>query len=193
MQEGVGRWRQPRTTSGPQVGPKSRINSDVAREMAQTKVCRFEKALEAMGDLQGPIVDALRTDLSKARAAAKKPSVDVEIDECRKFITRAERRIKELEAEREKEHNSLIEAEERLKRLMHEQSLCAPVHEVCPESGAQVTSLQQMVNLLEAERDVLAKELQSFPKLCRMMSEGSSHLLEMFPDQPSSGANMVLT
>ena len=95
-QEGFsGRWRQPKSAKGaPPVGPRPRINPDVAREMAHTKVSRFKKALEAMGDLQGPVVEALKADLAEARAASKKPSVEVEIDECRKFISRAERRIR---------------------------------------------------------------------------------------------------
>ena len=50
-------------------------------------------------------------------AASKKPSVEVEIDECRKFISRAERRIRELDTEREKEHVSLVEAQERLRAI----------------------------------------------------------------------------
>ena len=158
-QEGVsGRWRQPKSAKGaPPVGPRPRINPDVAREMAHTKVSRLEKALEAMGDLQGPVVNALKADLAKARATSKKPSVEVEIDECRKFISRAERRIRELDTEREKEQVSLVEAQERLERLVGEQSRCPETHDILP--GSQVTALQQMVNLLQSERDALAKEL----------------------------------
>ena len=37
------------TKGAPQVGSKPRINHDVAREMAQTKVSRLEKAVEADG------------------------------------------------------------------------------------------------------------------------------------------------
>ena len=123
-QEGVsGRWRQPKSAKGAPSGSRPRINPDVAREMAHTKVSRLEKALEAMGDLQGPVVEALKADLVKARAASKKPSVEVEIDECRKFISRAERRITELDTEREKEV-ALVEAQERLERLVDEQSRC---------------------------------------------------------------------
>ena len=142
-----------RATSSPQTP----INPDIAREMAHTKVSRLEKALEAMGDLQGPVVDVLKADLAKARAASKKPSVEVEIDECRKFISRAERRIRELDTEREKEKVSLVEAQERLERLVDEQSRCPETPDTLPRS--QVTALQQMVNLLQSERDALAKEL----------------------------------
>ena len=45
----------------------------------------------------GPVVEVLKSELIKARAAAKQPAVDVEIDQCRKFIARSERRIKEMD------------------------------------------------------------------------------------------------
>ena len=138
------RWRQPKSAQGePPVRPRPRVNPD-------------EKALEAMVDLQGPVVDVLKADLAKARAASKKPTVEAEIGECRKFI-RAERRIEELDTEREKERVSLVEAQERLERLVDEQSRCPETPDTLP--GSQVTALQQMVNLLQSKRDVLAKEL----------------------------------
>ena len=77
--------------------------------MAQTKVSRLEKAVEAMDDKHGPVVEVVKADLMKARTASKKPSVNVEINKCRKFITRAERRIKELDTERAKECTLLAE------------------------------------------------------------------------------------
>ena len=82
-QEGAsGRYNQS-AKGAPPVGPRQRINPDVARKMAHTKLSRLEKALEAMGDLQGPVVDVLKADLAHAKAASKKPFVEVEIDECR--------------------------------------------------------------------------------------------------------------
>ena len=77
-------------------------------------------------------MDVLKADLAKARAASKKPSVEVEIGECRKFISRAERRIKELDTEREKERVSLVEAQERLERLVDEQSRCPETPDTLP-------------------------------------------------------------
>ena len=61
---------------------KSRCNP---RDSSET---RLEKALEAMGDVQGPAVEVLKTELTKAWAASK-PG--------RKFIARSERRIRELD------------------------------------------------------------------------------------------------
>ena len=119
-----------------------------AREMAHAKVSRLEKALEAMGDLQGPVVDVLKADLAKAKGSFEGR---VAIDECRKFITRAERRIRAGHGPG-KEQVFLVEAQERLERLVDEQSRCPETPNILP--GSQVTALQQMVR-----RDALAKEL----------------------------------
>ena len=119
---------------------------------------RLEKALEAMGDVQGPAVEVLKSELTKARAATKQPPLNVEIDQCRKYISRAEKRIKELDAQREEESALLTEAQERLERLVNTQPR-APSTVFPPESGDQVLSLQEMVNVLQSERDALMKEL----------------------------------
>ena len=99
-----GRWRQ-----------TPRINPDNAREKAQSTVTRLEKALEAMGDVQGPAVEVMNSELTRARAATKQPPLNVKIDQCRKYISRAEKRIKELDAQREEESTLLTEAQERLR------------------------------------------------------------------------------
>ena len=135
-----------------------RINPDAAREMAQSIVVRLGKALEAMGDVQGPALEVLKSELTKARAASKQPPLDVEIDQCRKYISRAEKRIKELDAQLEEESALLTEAQERLERLVNTQPR-APSTVFPPESGDQVLSLQHMVNVLQSERDALVKEL----------------------------------
>ena len=134
------------------------MNPDTVREMAQCTVVRLERALEAMGDVQGPAVEVLKTELTKAKSASKQPPLDVEIDQCRKYISRGERRIKELDAQRAEECALLTEAQERLERLVHAQSRVPTVVHP-PDSGEQVTTLQQMVNMLQSERDALAKEL----------------------------------
>ena len=51
----------------------------------------------------------------------------------------------------------MTEAQERLKRLLEAQSRGPTIQPQDP--GSQVTSLQQMVNTLQAERDALAQEL----------------------------------
>ena len=40
--------------------------------------------------MQGPPVEVLKAELTKARAAAKQPAVEVDVDQCRKFIARSE-------------------------------------------------------------------------------------------------------
>ena len=157
QREVPGRWRQSRGATVTSQVPKPRMSPDAAREKAQSSVARLEKALEAMGDVVGPAVEVLKAELIKARAAAKQPAVDVEIDQCRKFIARSERRIKELDSQRAEESASMTEAQERLKRLLEAQSRGPTIQPQDP--GSQVTSLQQMVNTLQAERDALAQEL----------------------------------
>ena len=132
-----GRWRQ-----------TPRINPDKAREKAQSTVTRLEKAMEAMGDLQGPAVEVLKSELTKARAASKQLPLDVEIDQCRKYISRAEKHqgvgcpTRGGECSEIGEHTAAGTFD------------CVP-----SESGDQVLSLQQMVNVLQSERDALTKEL----------------------------------
>ena len=52
--------------------------------MAQCIVVRFERALEAMGDVQGPAVEVLKTKSTKAKSASKQPPLEIEINQCRK-------------------------------------------------------------------------------------------------------------
>ena len=139
-------------------GQHQRMNPDTAREMAQCTVVRLEKALEATGDVQAPAVEVPKTELTKAKSASKQPPFNVEIDQCRKYIARGERRIKELDTQRAEECGLLTEAQERLERWVSAQSRAPTV--VHPQvSGEQVTSLQHMVNMLQSERDPFAKEL----------------------------------
>ena len=80
-----------------------------------------EKELEAMGD-EGPVVEVLKSELTKAKSASKQPPLDVEIDQWRKYVATGERRIKQLDSQRAEECALLTEAQERLKRLVNAQS-----------------------------------------------------------------------
>ena len=53
---------------------------------------KLEKALEVMGDSQGLAVECLRSELEKAKMASRRRPINVEVDECRKFIARSEKR-----------------------------------------------------------------------------------------------------
>ena len=67
QREVPGRWRQSKGATGNPLGPKPRLSPDAAREIAQSSVTKLEKALEAMGDVQGAQV---RIDESQGRIEA---------------------------------------------------------------------------------------------------------------------------
>ena len=113
-----------------------------------------------LSDSIGPAVDALKSELEKARPAAKVPPMNVQISSTQEFNRRSEKRLTELEAERTAESKLFEDARERLRHL--EAARCAP--SATPlDLGTQVQTLQQMVNQLQEERDALAKEVQSGP------------------------------
>ena len=64
---------------------------DAFRDAARTKIQKLEKALEVMGDVVGPAVDALKAELDKARQAAKVPPLWIQIALTQDFIERLEK------------------------------------------------------------------------------------------------------
>ena len=62
----------------------------------------------------------MATELEKARTASKRPPTDVEVEQYRKFITRSEKRV--LDVERAAEFSALTEAKGRLQHLEAEQA-----------------------------------------------------------------------
>ena len=108
QREVPGRWTQFKGATGNPQGPNPRLSPDAAPRDRP-----IFSNLEAMGDVQGPAVEVLKTELTKARAASK-PAVEVEIDQCRKFIARSEKRIRELDTQRAEECVVKTEAQERL-------------------------------------------------------------------------------
>ena len=119
-------------------GASNSMNPDTAREMAQCTVVTFERALEAMGDVQGPAVEVMKTELTKAKSASKQPPLDVEINQCRKYVARGERRVKELDAQRAEECALLTEAQERLERMVNAQSRVPTV--VHPQDSGELVT-----------------------------------------------------
>ena len=85
------------------------VNPDVAMENVQSKVARLQKAVEAVGDMGGVVVESLQAELAKAQAAAVLPPIDVQISKCKEFIERSERRLVWLEAETVIEKEALSE------------------------------------------------------------------------------------
>ena len=65
---------------------KDKVSPDVVRDAASTKIQKLEKSLEVMGDAVGPAVDVLKSELDKARQAAKVPPLSVQIAATQDFI-----------------------------------------------------------------------------------------------------------
>ena len=55
---------------------------------AEKVVFRLEKALEALGDSTGAEVDFLKKALAKAHEAGRERPLQIQIKECREFISR---------------------------------------------------------------------------------------------------------
>ena len=108
----------PSVNGRPATDPaQQRVNPDVARAAATEKARKLEKALEAMSNEEGPVVDALRAELKKAQSAVAVPTLDVQIEQCQSFIWRSQRRLAELDKQRAAEEELLTKARSRLERL----------------------------------------------------------------------------
>ena len=77
---------------------------------ARDRLSRLERALEAMGDSEGPEVDGLRAALEKAREFAKGVPLDKQIKDWRAV----KGHLMELEKERSTVEASIADAERRL-------------------------------------------------------------------------------
>ena len=135
------------------------VDPDTKMAEAHAKVERLQKALDALGNLGGPEVDAIKRSLKKAQEAARERPVGVLVKECKEFIDRSTKRITKLKAELDAETVLLQESRARLSRL-EAQEVATPPTLVDTGRGAQVVNLQQMVNQLQAERDALSQELR---------------------------------
>ena len=51
----------------------ARVGPAAARDLAKNKIVQLERALEALGGMEGPAVQAIKLELEKARSASKKP------------------------------------------------------------------------------------------------------------------------
>ena len=90
--------------------------------------------------------NVLKSELEKAKKASQKP-LSVEVDERRKFIARSEKRLADLDRERESEQSALTDAKVRLQRLEAEQT--APADEPLPADWkAQMEALQAQVTAM---------------------------------------------
>ena len=110
--------------------PVTRVNPRQQPRSSSPQGGQVGEGVGGDGGSEGPVVDCLRVELEKARNAAKRRPINVEVEECRKFILRSEKPISELDAERAAEVGALDEAEARFLRLEAEQ---AAVPEVVSE------------------------------------------------------------
>ena len=139
---------------------KEKVNPDVARCAALTQLQKLEKALEVMGDAEGPAVDALKLELDKARRAAKVAPLSVQIPATQEFIKRSEKRLMDLEEERKAEAELLQDAKERLAQLevanRAEANVSAPP--APPPTWAQeMEVLKARLSSVEEERDAAVR------------------------------------
>ena len=143
-----GRWR---------VSQEQRANPDTVRQEARERVAKLQRALEVLGESSGPEVDGLRTALEKARKLSAEPAVEIQITECKGFITRAEKRVAELDAQRALELASLEEGRARLQRLEAEAARKGQdAASSCqagppPDWAAEVQQLRGQVNELQVQ------------------------------------------
>ena len=108
-----GRWRnsgKAKSDSGPPT-PEAVI------EAAQAKVQRLERALESLEGTHGPAVEAIQSELRRARAASRLQPVSVRLAHSRSFVECSKKHIAQLEADRAKEEELLRDAENRVRQL----------------------------------------------------------------------------
>ena len=133
-----------------------RVNPDIVKAEAVAKVERLQKALDASGGL-GPKVDAIKRALKKAQEVARERPIAELIKECKEFIDRSTKHISKSKTDLETETGLLEDSRARLTRL---EAQAPPVGDPVVAEGAQVLTLQQMVNQLKGERDSLSQELR---------------------------------
>ena len=174
-----GRWRQSpqvgqdkvksleaaRGALGPEdIGAKEQIQAALKRAKEGRQAVRVnpdivkaEEALDALGGLGGPKVDAIKKALKKVQEVARERPIADLIKECKEFIERSTKRISKLKTDLETESALLEDSRARLTRL---EAQSTPVGDPVVAKGAQVLTLQQMVNQLKGERDSLSQELR---------------------------------
>ena len=112
-----------RVSHGQPSAARSSSSVRTAAVTARQKVEKLQQALAVMEDTGGMAVECLKEELEKAKKASQKPPLNVEVDECRKFIARSEKRLADLDQECESELSALTDAKARLQRLEAEQTV----------------------------------------------------------------------
>ena len=136
-----------------QSNQQARWSPDAVLEHARCKVRRFEEALKAMGDMQGPEVEFLQDAMQRARQAAQERPLASQMSECRKFIERLERRLEKIDAERAAESAQFNEARSRLTRLEAQASVLPPDIPRPPTVDVSVELEDLRAKLVSTERE----------------------------------------
>ena len=133
----------------------NRVQPDTCESRRQPRVCHVRRLpLSSMEECHWrPDVEALKAELERTRDAAKRPPINVEVEECRKFIQRSEKRIQELDAERAAEAVALKEAKDCVQRLEVEQAQQPDpnAHPASSEISSEVQRLQALVAQLQSQ------------------------------------------
>ena len=119
---------------------------EVTFEAARVRVHKLEAALLAMADFPGPEVDVLQAAVTRARAAAVPPPLNVQVIHCQQFIEPTVKRIEELDKVREAESRRLQEGRQRLQRLQQEAVASAPTvsdRPAAPHVASEVVRLSR--------------------------------------------------
>ena len=166
-----GRWRGAHTVADSKGATVPSVPPNIAREGARNRVSQLQTAIAAFGSYGGPEVTMLREVMKRAQSP-----VSNQIKECKEFIARAEERLVLHDQHRTKLVSDLEDGRNRLQHLrtVAEATLQTPgfVPQAPPDWGAQIRSLQQMVNQLQEERDALMCATgQSPPKKPRSREE----------------------
>ena len=158
---------------------RARRTPDQIRADASTRVNRLRAAIDLLGEGDVEEKRVLELSLQKAEQQAEALPLSRQIAATKEFIERAKKRIPAADekisvarvalqdALDEKEYDSrqLPLAEARLERLLTETAPLPPAEVTTQDLGDQVTSLQQMVNQLQAERDALAARVPETSEL----------------------------
>ena len=157
-----GRWgpRRGVVSVGRQEPQTQRVRAtpEVVLSSARERVVKLEAALAALGDTSGPEVALLQSSLQSAKRAAQEPALDVQVSQCEQFVARAQKRLVAHDEERARLVSELQEGESRLARLREAAAVVRDVpipQPVQPDPGAQVARLEEMVKVLQDERDAL--------------------------------------
>ena len=108
--------------------------------------------------VEQPFAHCFHSRVPESHQSQKLP-INVEVEQCRKFFDRAEKRVAEVDAERAAEFTAMTKAQGRLQRLKAEQaaatSLPEPSGPLLPSPDrAEISALKAKLAEVEGQREV---------------------------------------